>query len=111
MPTKRTEVLTLIDAVRADVDDLHVALALCQEKLQRAEKTLISAGYKDLGGEVWKPPLGDFNKTIAVFKTQDELVLAKEQLRRLEVYARNRAYFVSVDNLCEHGEEDGCCHR
>lgn len=40
------------------MDELQEMLIGLAARLERAERTLASAGYKDCGGSLWKPPLG-----------------------------------------------------
>lgn len=40
------------------MDELQEMLIGLAARLERAERTLASAGYKDCGGSLWRPPLG-----------------------------------------------------
>lgn len=54
-----------IDQLRAEINEQARLLGISAEKElalraenERMRNTLVSAGYTDEGGELWKPPLG-----------------------------------------------------
>lgn len=107
--SRNIEVANSVISVENAVKRILNAWAHDRERLQKAERSLKARGFEDLGGEVWKPPLGDFAKTVEGFKTKDELVTVKEQLRRLTLFAQQNTNLQHIDDLCEHGAESGCC--
>ena len=67
-----------LNQIKAEVptktDYYNSIIKLQDEKLARAERALLRAGFQDLGGEEWKPPVNE---------AAGELFRLKEMLRRI----------------------------
>ena len=85
----RFDVASLIKAY----DELEAERDRYQARAEKAEKSLKHAGYRDCGGELWRPPRGkppnwdliDHHKSRAE-KLQEENNILKSTMRGIEEY-------------------------
>ena len=59
-------------------------------KLQRAERALLRAGFQDLGGEEWKPPLGPVPDFTQADRWAARVKLLEARLERITGIAQGR---------------------
>jgi hypothetical protein len=55
----------------------EVARNLNKRRYERAERALLAAGFEDLGGQEWKPPLGKAPRFIEVHDAAREMAIAE----------------------------------
>lgn len=68
----------------AKLEASHRAHAETQAKFEKAERSLLTAGFQDLGGTAWKPPLGPVPDFIKIERLQEQLAETTLELARLK---------------------------
>lgn len=67
----------------------EVARNLNKRRYERAERALLSAGFEDLGGQEWKPPLGKAPHFIEVSDPKRDMAIAEAVRKFCENKAAN----------------------
>ena len=95
-----------VDQLHAEINEQARLLGVSAEKElalraenERMRNTLVSVGYTDEGGELWKPPLG--KSVLPVFEDNErlkaELAEAKKGVERYR-WLRNNPVWVGYDS-------------
>lgn len=85
----------------------EVARNLNKRRYDRAERALLSAGFEDLGGQEWKPPLGKAPHFIEVSDPKRDMAIAEAVMDRVKesatnTYMGNSAYETLIADYAQY---------
>jgi hypothetical protein len=85
----------------------EVARNLNKRRYERAERALLSAGFEDIGGQEWKPPLGKAPHFIEVSDPKRDMAIVKAVMDRVKesatnTYMGNSAYETLIADYAQY---------